>query len=53
MEEVKHPEKVVPKATVVSMVTVIFLYILVNLCYMAVLTPQEMIEADAVAVVCI
>ena len=53
VEEVKRPEKVIPKATVVSLGFVTLLYVLVNLCYMAVLSPHEMIQADAVAVVCV
>ena len=51
MEEVKRPEKVIPRATVLSLVIVAVLYLLVNFFYMLVLTPTEMVQANAVAVV--
>ena len=51
-EEVKYPEKIVPRTTVLSMCTVIFLYLLTNFCYMIVLTRRELVEADTVALVC-
>ena len=49
-EEVKNPKKTLPMIIIVSLLTVISLYLVVNLSYFAVLTEQEMIDSDAVAV---
>ncbi|XP_071949692.1 large neutral amino acids transporter small subunit 2-like [Antedon mediterranea] len=49
-EEFRNPRRDFPKATIISIVMVIFLYILANVAYFAVLTPNEMLDSNAVAV---
>ena len=51
VEEMKHPERIVPKATAITFCVVISVYLLTNVCYLVVLSPQEMMQADAVALV--
>ncbi|XP_039607615.1 cystine/glutamate transporter [Polypterus senegalus] len=48
-EEVENPEKTVPLAICLSMVIVTFSYVLINVAYYAVLTADEMLASDAVA----
>ena len=43
--------RIVPKATVISMFSVIVLYLLTNVAYFTVMSPSEMMAAPAVAVV--
>ncbi|XP_029351552.1 cystine/glutamate transporter-like [Echeneis naucrates] len=49
-EEVINPNRNIPLAIICSMVTVTFLYVLVNVAYYTVLTPAELLLSDAVAV---
>lgn len=48
-EELKNPRRDLPRAIVVGLLGVIAIYLLVNVAYLAVLTPQEVIESQAVA----
>ncbi|XP_026920101.1 solute carrier family 7 member 13-like isoform X2 [Acinonyx jubatus] len=48
--EIKNPGENIPKALITVLPMVAVVYILVNISYLAVLTPQEIISADAVAV---
>jgi L-type amino acid transporter 9 len=48
-EELKNPERDLPRAIVVGLVGVIIIYIFVNVAYLAVLSPQEVIASQAVA----
>ncbi|XP_071495322.1 cystine/glutamate transporter-like [Diadema antillarum] len=47
-EEVKTPEKTVPRSVVISMTSVIIIYLLANIGYFSLLTPQEVLSSDAV-----
>uniref|UniRef100_A0A665VBI4 Si:ch73-352p4.8 n=1 Tax=Echeneis naucrates TaxID=173247 RepID=A0A665VBI4_ECHNA len=49
-EEVINPNRNIPLAIICSMVTVTFLYVLVNVAYYTVMTPAELLLSDAVAV---
>lgn len=46
----KDPVKTMPRAIILSMVTITLIYILTNVAYFAVLTPDEIRESDAIAV---
>ncbi|XP_029363871.1 cystine/glutamate transporter-like [Echeneis naucrates] len=48
-EEVINPKRNIPLAIICSMVTVITLYVLINVAYYTVLTPAELLLSDAVA----
>jgi L-type amino acid transporter 5 len=50
-EELKDPNKNLPRAIYVSMPLVTITYLLANVAYFAVLTPDEIIASNAVAVV--
>uniref|UniRef100_A0A914XEP5 Uncharacterized protein n=1 Tax=Plectus sambesii TaxID=2011161 RepID=A0A914XEP5_9BILA len=49
-EELKEPHKNLPRAIYISMPTVTVIYLLVNVAYFAVLSPDELLESNAVAV---
>ncbi|XP_059022093.1 solute carrier family 7 member 13-like isoform X1 [Mustela nigripes] len=48
--EIKNPGENIPKSLITVLPTVAVIYVLVNISYLAVLTPQEIISTDAVAV---
>lgn len=50
-EELKDPYKNLPRAIYISLPLVTAIYVLANVAYLAVLTPQEMIASNAIAVV--
>ncbi|XP_058047231.1 cystine/glutamate transporter-like isoform X2 [Ahaetulla prasina] len=49
-EEIVNPKKNIPRAVIVSLIVVTVCYVLTNVSYYAVLTPQEILSSDAVAV---
>lgn len=49
-EEIKNPEVNIPRSIAIAVPVVTALYVFMNLAYMTVLTPSEMISAPAVAV---
>ena len=49
VEEIKDAEKVLPKAALISVPVVAFLYILINISYFTVLTPTNIVSDSAVA----
>ncbi|EDV25951.1 expressed hypothetical protein [Trichoplax adhaerens] len=48
-EEVKKPEKNLPRAILIGIPLVTVIYILVNICYFTVLTRQDILDSAAVA----
>ncbi|XP_074516767.1 b(0,+)-type amino acid transporter 1 isoform X4 [Sebastes fasciatus] len=49
-EELKHPEVNLPRAIVIGISLVTGLYLLVNVSYLTVMTPRELMSSSAVAV---
>ncbi|CAD7080758.1 unnamed protein product [Hermetia illucens] len=49
-EEIKRPEKNIPRSIIIAVPIITALYVFMNLAYMTVLTPTEMMNAPAVAV---
>ncbi|XP_077477583.1 b(0,+)-type amino acid transporter 1 isoform X2 [Stigmatopora argus] len=49
-EELKHPEVNLPRAVIIAISLVTGLYLLVNVSYLTVMTPKELISSNAVAV---
>ncbi|XP_071327135.1 b(0,+)-type amino acid transporter 1 isoform X2 [Trachinotus anak] len=49
-EELKHPEVNLPRAVVIAISLVTGLYLLVNVSYLTVMTPRELMSSNAVAV---
>ncbi|XP_040055018.2 b(0,+)-type amino acid transporter 1 isoform X3 [Gasterosteus aculeatus] len=49
-EELKHPEVNLPRAVVIAISLVTGLYLLVNVSYLTVMTPMELMSSNAVAV---
>lgn len=50
-EELRDPYKNLPRAIYISLPLVTAIYVLANMAYLAVLTPQQMIASNAIAVV--
>ncbi|XP_053366367.1 b(0,+)-type amino acid transporter 1-like isoform X2 [Clarias gariepinus] len=50
LEEVKKPEVNLPRAIMIAIPMVTIFYLLVNISYLAVLTPKEMMVSNAIAV---
>uniref|UniRef100_A0A0B7AWD6 b(0,+)-type amino acid transporter 1 n=1 Tax=Arion vulgaris TaxID=1028688 RepID=A0A0B7AWD6_9EUPU len=48
-EELKNPKKNLPRANIISIISVIIIYILTNFAYLTAMTKTELLEADAVA----
>jgi len=48
-EEIKKPEKNMPRALIIAMSAIMVLYILINMSYLSVLGPSGLLAADAVA----
>lgn len=51
VEELKQPKKNLPRGIFISIATTTSVYILANMAYFAVLTPTEMENSEAVAIV--
>lgn len=49
-EEVVDPNRNIPLAIIISMVTVTIFYVLVNVAYYTVISPMELLQSEAVAV---
>ncbi|XP_061824417.1 b(0,+)-type amino acid transporter 1 [Nerophis lumbriciformis] len=49
-EELKRPEVNLPRAVIIAISMVTFLYLLVNVSYLTVMTPKELVSSSAVAV---
>lgn len=50
-EELKEPVKTMPKAIILSITSIIFIYTLTNIAYFAVLTRDEILNSSAIAVI--
>lgn len=50
-EELKEPNKNLPRAIYLSLPTIIVIYVLANVAYFAVLSPSQILASNAVAVV--
>ncbi|XP_072807757.1 solute carrier family 7 member 13-like [Vicugna pacos] len=48
--ELKNPSETIPKCVITALTLVALIYLLVNVSYIAVLTPREIVSSDAVAV---
>lgn len=51
MEELKDPYKNLPRAIGISMPIITLVYAMANVAYLIVLTPEELLSSNAVAVV--
>lgn len=51
VEELKEPATNLPRALLIGLGTVMVFYLSVNVAYLAVLSPEELIDSKAVAVV--
>lgn len=49
-EELREPNKNLPRAIFISLPLVTAIYVLANMAYLAVLTPQQMVASNAIAV---
>lgn len=52
-EELRDPYKNLPRAIYISLPLVTAIYVLANMAYLAVLSRDEMLASNAIAVVCI
>uniref|UniRef100_A0AC34QN67 Amino acid transporter n=1 Tax=Panagrolaimus sp. JU765 TaxID=591449 RepID=A0AC34QN67_9BILA len=50
IEEVKNPEKTLPRALIVSLTLVITIYVLCNVAFFTTLTPKQLIESTAAGI---
>lgn len=50
-EEIKDPIKNMPRAIIISITSITLIYLLVNLAYFTILTPDEILSSNAIAVV--
>ena len=50
-EELKNPKRNLPLAIGISLVSIMILYLMANISYLTVLSPNEMISSSAVALV--
>ena len=50
-EEMKNPRRDLPLSMLISMILIIIVYTLTNLAYFTILTPMEILNTKAVAVV--
>ncbi|XP_023802228.1 large neutral amino acids transporter small subunit 2-like, partial [Cyanistes caeruleus] len=50
-EELREPQRNLPLAISISLPLVTFLYVAANVAYLAAMSPQEILQSDAVAVV--
>nr|XP_054765859.1 Y+L amino acid transporter 2-like [Lytechinus pictus] len=50
VEELKDPYKNLPRAIVITIITVTIVYVLTNIAYFAALSPKELLASNAVAV---
>ncbi|XP_052101902.1 Y+L amino acid transporter 2-like [Mytilus californianus] len=51
MEEVKKPEKDLPRSVFIAMIAVIMKYVLTNVAYFTLMSPSEVVASNAVALV--
>ena len=51
IEEVKNPEVVLPRAVLISVFTVIAIYVLCNIAFFTALSPAELLSSSAAAIV--
>lgn len=49
VEEIKNPNKVLPLSIYLGLISVILIYILINVAYFTLLSPKQMIDSSAVA----
>ncbi|XP_014667469.1 PREDICTED: large neutral amino acids transporter small subunit 2-like [Priapulus caudatus] len=50
IEELQEPEKNLPKAVGISMIIVVFIYVMTNIAFLTVVSPAEILQSPAVAV---
>ncbi|XP_050995619.1 solute carrier family 7 member 13-like [Acomys russatus] len=48
--EVKSPSETIPRSVISALPTVIVLYVMTNISYLAALTPEEVVSSDSIAV---
>ena len=50
-EEMKNPTRTLPIAIIISLVFITIIYLLANIAYLSVLTPEEMVAVDSVVAI--
>ena len=50
-EEMKNPTRTLPIAIIISLVFITIIYLLANIAYLSVLTPDEMVAVDSVVAI--